>query len=111
MKNTAVPDRVIAENGYSVAESITLYRIDENSVTLNDGIGLPYALRSRCNAQFLKLTERQQWYYLVYSVGVTVELNEYRIRVDKDSLPSSWPGNDDVITPDSTRDPGDLIDW
>lgn len=139
---------VTSEKGYTVAQSLKIYRIESNSLTQftrgvdyslppiygsiefydsirtdaymvdvgensisSKTIGqLSYYLLSQCNAQFLKLSKSTTGYDPSYGT-VSVEINEYCIKVSKDSIPLSWPHDDDVIKPDSLCNPGSLIDW
>jgi len=83
----------------------------ENAITMDDSIECAYGLRSQCSSNFLKLTKWQLGFDLITQTKVTIEINEYCIRVNNDSLPSSWPGEADVMMPNQNCDPGDLINW
>lgn len=95
----------------TLRERLYTASFDGTTITMNDSIDLSYAVRSRCDAHFLKLTDWQSGIDITSRTSVTVEMNEYCIRVDTDSLPAVWPDEDDVIIPDPNCDPGDLIYW
>ncbi len=95
----------------TLQEKLHTASIVGHAITMDDSLEFAYDVRSRCNAQFLKLTRWMPGIDRTTLTSVTVEMNEYCIRVDRDSLPSSWPGEDDVTIPDPECGPGDLMNW
>lgn len=73
----------------TLQEKLYTASFTEKAITMNDSIDRAYALRSKCDGQFLKLTEWQPGIDLATRTSVTIEMNEYCIRVNNDSLPSS----------------------
>jgi len=84
-------------------------KVTENSISSNDLGNLSYAIRYECSAQFLKLTKNTTSYDPVLGI-VPVELSEYCIKVSKDSIPTSWPHDEDVIKPDSLCNPNSIME-
>jgi hypothetical protein len=73
--------------------------IDENTISF-DKFSLLYSIRNICGTTLLKIS-RNATGYDPYAGAISETFSQYCIKVNKDSLPFSWPSKSDVALPDS----------
>ena len=89
----------------SIKTSTYQVDVDENSISSGSLGNISYSLRNQCNSSFLKLSKTSTGYDRNYG-AVQLEYDWYCIKMNSDSLPDVWPGDNDVSKPDSLCNPG-----